>query len=203
VTDILAAYSLVANYSAIAVYVLAFVAFVVDLSARSSAKELVETAVASTGSASSQVSAGSTNRATALLERIARPADPQEHGSKWQRTGLALVVLGWLLHVGALVMRGIAAERVPWANMYEFALTGLALVVLVFLGVQLWRDLRFLGAYVTGIVSILLALATVNFYVPADVMTELADDPSEVVRGLVAWKAALAAESGQQQLVEA
>src|SRR5690606_24167528 len=55
--------------------------------------------------------------------------------------------------------------RVPWANMYEFALTGTALVVLVFLGVQLWRDLRFLGAYVTGIVGVLLGLATVNFYV--------------------------------------
>ena len=35
----------------------------------------------------------------------------------------------------------------------------------VFLLVQLWRDMRFLGAYVTGIVALLLGLATVNFYV--------------------------------------
>ena len=37
-------------------------------------------------------------------------------------------------------MRGVAAERVPWANMYEFALTGTALAVAVFLGVQLVFD---------------------------------------------------------------
>jgi hypothetical protein len=34
-------------------------------------------------------------------------------------------------------------------------------------------------------------------------MAELADDPSPVVRGLAAWKAALADESAEQQLVEA
>ena len=39
--------------------------------------------------------------------------------------------------------------------------------------------------------SINSAVVAVNFFVPADVMAELADDPSEVVRGLVAWKASL------------
>ena len=43
---------------------------------------------------------------------------------------------------------------------------GTALMVGVFLVVQLWRDLRFLGAFVTGLVALLLGLATVNFYVP-------------------------------------
>ena len=51
----------------------------------------------------------------------------------------------------------------------------------------------------------------VNFYVPADVMDALADDESETVRALVAWKAhsrpiapelALAADRGGQLLVE-
>jgi hypothetical protein len=32
----------------------------------------------------------------------------------------------------------------------------------------------------------------VNFFVPADVMQRLADDPSETVRGLVSWKGSLA-----------
>ena len=163
--DTLAAYSLVANYSAIAVYVLAFVAFVVDISARSSSREHVTVPAVKDSVSTGSTHAEAGGRGTALLERIARPADPHEHGSTWQRTGFALTIIAWLLHVAALVMRGVAAGRVPWANMYEFALTGLALVVLVFLGVQLWRDLRFLGAYVTGLVSILLALATVNFYV--------------------------------------
>jgi cytochrome c-type biogenesis protein CcsB len=39
-------------------------------------------------------------------------------------------------------------------------------MVAVFLAVQLWRDVRFLGAFVTGLVALLLGLASVNFYVP-------------------------------------
>ncbi|MAT18383.1 c-type cytochrome biogenesis protein CcsB [uncultured Schumannella sp.] len=159
--DTLAAYSLIANYSAIALYVLAFLAFVGDLSARSAA--VTAGAEEARALAREQPAERDVGARTALLERLARPAS--DRGSGWQRLGFALTVLGWLLHLAALVMRGVAAERVPWANMYEFALTGTALAVAVFLGVQLWRDVRFLGAYVTGIASILLALATVNFYV--------------------------------------
>jgi cytochrome c-type biogenesis protein CcsB len=62
-------------------------------------------------------------------------------------------------------MRGIAAERVPWANMYEFALVGTGIMVGVFLLVNIWRDVKFLGAYITGIVALLLGLATVNVYI--------------------------------------
>ena len=39
------------------------------------------------------------------------------------------------------------------------------MIVGVFVLVQLWRDLRFLGAWVTGIVVLLATLASVNFYV--------------------------------------
>lgn len=160
-TDTLAAYSLIANYSAIAVYALAFVVYVLDLSARAGSPEPV-----AVGQASRTAEAGSTSAGTKVLTRGGRPADASvQRGSRWQRTGTALTIIAALLHVAAVVMRGVAAERVPWANMYEFALTGTALVVLVFLGVLLWRDVRFLGAYVTGIVTILLALATINFYV--------------------------------------
>src|SRR4051794_7242111 len=42
-----------------------------------------------------------------------------------QRAGLAavaLTVLGYAAHLGALVTRGIAAGRAPWGNMYEFVM---------------------------------------------------------------------------------
>jgi cytochrome c-type biogenesis protein CcsB len=78
---------------------------------------------------------------------------------------MALTAVAWVLHVAADVMRGLAAGRVPWANMFEFSMTATAIVVGVFLFSQLWQDLRFLGAYITGICLILLGLATVNFYV--------------------------------------
>ena len=131
-TETLAAYSLVAIYSAIAVYVIAFVVFVLDLSRRA--------AVAQAGAA---------------------PA----LASGYQRIAVALTILAWVIHVAAVGLRAFAAGRVPWANLFEFTLTGSAIIVGIFLAAQLWRDLRFLGAYVTGVVVLLATLATVNFYV--------------------------------------
>lgn len=83
------------------------------------------------------------------------------------RVALAMTVIAWLLHLTATIVRGVAAGRVPWANMYEFALTGTLVVTTVFLLVLLFakQDLRFLGTFVTGLVLVLLGVAAVNFYV--------------------------------------
>jgi cytochrome c-type biogenesis protein CcsB len=62
-------------------------------------------------------------------------------------------------------MRGIAAARVPWANMFEFAMTGTSVMVGVFLLVNIKWDLRFLGAFMTGFVLLLLGLAATRYYV--------------------------------------
>ncbi|QEO14139.1 c-type cytochrome biogenesis protein CcsB [Agromyces intestinalis] len=83
------------------------------------------------------------------------------------RVAVAMTVLAWALHLTADVLRGVAAGRVPWANMYEFALTGTLVVTTVYLVVLLFakQDLRFLGTFVTGLVLVLLGVAAVNFYV--------------------------------------
>jgi cytochrome c-type biogenesis protein CcsB len=83
------------------------------------------------------------------------------------RVALAMTVIAWLLHLSADVLRGLAAGRVPWANMYEFALTGTLIITTVYLVVLLVakQDLRFLGTFITGLVLVLLGVATVNFYV--------------------------------------
>ncbi|MBK0422308.1 c-type cytochrome biogenesis protein CcsB [Leucobacter sp. CSA2] len=85
--------------------------------------------------------------------------------SKALRIGFSLTVLGFLLHLGATVLRGIGAERVPWANMYEFALTATCAIVLIFLLVQFFVDLRFLGTLVTGMTVLFLGVSKVNYYV--------------------------------------
>src|SRR5690606_18416154 len=61
------------------------------------------------------------------------------------RIGTVLTGLGFLFHLAATVLRGIAAERVPWANLYEFAMIGTLLIVFVYLLVNLKIDLRYLG----------------------------------------------------------
>ena len=157
-TETLVLYSVVAVYSAMAIYVLAFVLFTLDLARRSAPAPAA--AVVSTGQHSR---AGSTG----LLERLATdaPADAHPKGPRYLRAAMALTVVAWLLHVTAAVLRGAAAGRVPWANMFEFTLTATAIIVGVFLAVQFWQDLRFIGAFVTGFALIALGVASVNFYV--------------------------------------
>jgi len=164
VTENLAAYSLVAIYSAIAVYAIAFIAYVLDLSKRAATAQAVP-------AAASRVYAGvSTGSTTALADRPPVVSTGSTTGgggaSRYQRVAFALTILAWVIHVTSIVLRGVAAGRVPWANMFEFSSMGTALIVGVFLVVQVWRDVRFLGAFVTGLVALLLGLASVNFYVP-------------------------------------
>ena len=40
------------------------------------------------------------------------------------RLASAFMVIGFLLLLVAVVLRGISANRVPWGNMYEFSITG-------------------------------------------------------------------------------
>ncbi|UFS61181.1 c-type cytochrome biogenesis protein CcsB [Subtercola endophyticus] len=81
------------------------------------------------------------------------------------RLGMAFTILGFTLEVVADILRGIAAQRVPWANMYEFSMTGTVLIVGVFLVVNTRVDLRFLGTFISGLVLVLLGISTVNYYV--------------------------------------
>jgi len=137
--------SLVGVYSAMAVYTLAFLAFTWDLARRSAAKPVA-------------VMAGGGGR------EAEAPAAPSAWGP-FQRIGLTLLALGWILHLLATIGRGIAGNRVPWANMFEFGLTSTLLVVAVFLGTLFWKDMGYLGAYITGFVLLALGVVTVNFYV--------------------------------------
>ena len=164
--------SVLSLYSAMAVYALAFIAFAVDLARRSSAVDAAEAAAASSadaaasGAASAKIAAvGGTATLTRLSARIDNDATTPYTRSKSLRIGISLTVLAWLLQLAATVMRGIAAERVPWANMYEFAMTGTLIIMAVFLIVLTRVDLRFLGTFVTGLVLVLLGIATLNYYV--------------------------------------
>src|SRR5689334_5903943 len=155
-----------------AVYAIAFVMYVLDLSRRTGTAEAA--AVAQTSNAASSTSAAAGARGgTALLERVgtitSRVAESQSRSvnraTRFQRTAFALTIVAAVVHVGAIVLRGLAADRGPWANMYEFSLTGTGIIVVVFVLINLWRDVKFLGAYITGFVVLLLGLAVTNFYV--------------------------------------
>lgn len=168
-------------WTAVAIYALAFVAYAIDLGRRS---DLAIKQKDARGAVGQRVLVGAT--AAAGASSGAAAAEPgsidelraQEAAAKaeleaplsarprylWARIGTSLTVLGFLFHVGGDVLRGVAAERVPWSNMYEFALTGTMLIVAVYLGVLFKYDLRFLGTFITGLVVVLLGGTVIWFY---------------------------------------
>jgi len=172
-------------WTAIAIYALAFVAYAVDLARRGARavevqdavtreRELVSVAATGASEAASVTVSNSTSGRDANTrlrdqERASEAALGARPGDRprlmWARIGTSLTVLGFLFHVAGDVTRGIAAGRVPWSNMYEFALTGTMLIVAVYLVVLFRYDLRFLGSFITGLVVLLLGGAALAFYV--------------------------------------
>ena len=120
------------------------------------------TSAPSTPPGGSTVSRVRAEEDAAAVNLEARPAARRRY--LWARIGTSLTVLGFLFHVAADITRGIAAGRVPWSNMYEFALTGTMLIVAVYLVVLLRYDLRFLGTFITGLVTVLLGATAIWFY---------------------------------------
>lgn len=158
--------SVLSLWSAMAMYALAFIAFALDLAKRSADVTAVAEVPASAESAGAAVAASASGSPVATLARADTDAPEVEaKRSPVLRVAVALTVLGFLLHLTATITRGVAAERVPWANMYEFAMTGTLLIIAVYLVILLRVDLRFLGTFITGLVLVLLGIAAVNFYV--------------------------------------
>ncbi|MDN3479445.1 c-type cytochrome biogenesis protein CcsB [Curtobacterium sp. APC 4022] len=158
-----------------AVYVIAFISFALDMAKRAGDVGLETTrgGSASDRDDASVATVATVQGGTVVLERVQqkRAGDDVgggrgQRGSKFERVGMAMTILALVVHIGAIVLRGIAADRVPWGNMFEFSLTGTGLIIAVFLLVQFWQDLKFLGVFITGLVIILLGIATVNYYVP-------------------------------------
>jgi hypothetical protein len=75
------------------------------------------------------------------------------------RIGLSLSILGTAVLVAGAVSRGLAAERVPWGNMFEFATTGAAVAMVVYLILVRLYSVQWLGAVVTGFAVVVLGLS--------------------------------------------
>ena len=85
--------------------------------------------------------------------------------TKIERIAIILMILGAVLHAVGVVLRGIAASRVPWANMYEFSITGSLVVVTIFLFALTIKDIRLIATFVSGFALLILGSATSIFYV--------------------------------------
>jgi len=102
----------------------------------------------------------------------------------------ALTVVALVLHAGAVVTRGLSAERVPWGNMYEFAVSGSLVVTAVFVALVAWRrDLRFLGLFTVGPVLLTLGVATTLLYTESARLVPALQSPFLVIHVSVAFVA--------------
>ena len=173
-------------WGAATAYTVALIAYTLDLAriteqAGSAARLARESAASSAAPASARaaVSAGAARtggtggtgtlapRRPTATRSGGRAVEPRRR-SKARGIARSTTMLGLALQVAAIVLRGIAAGRTPWANMYEFALVGTMVAVVVLLVVLRRRDLPFLGVAVTGLTVLALALALLVFYVQAD-----------------------------------
>jgi len=130
--------STLAVYAAMASYLIALVAFSVDLSA--------------------------------LTDR-----GPKDRPRKAAGIAMATTYVGVGLHAVGVILRGIAAGRVPWANMYEFSLVFSLVAVLIFVVMQQFRDVRFLGAFLMLLTVLGLGVGTMVLYVDADGVEPILD----------------------------
>ncbi|GLY05781.1 MULTISPECIES: c-type cytochrome biogenesis protein CcsB [Actinoplanes] len=94
------------------------------------------------------------------------PAKPSK--GEWAgRVAVALNVVGLALHLGTAATRGIAAERMPWGNMYEYIVSTTLVGSAVWVGVLLRKPvLRHLGLFASLSLVVLLGAASLIAYTP-------------------------------------
>lgn len=93
------------------------------------------------------------------------PAPAPEQSDRWGRLAMALTGIAWLSNALGAIFRGIAAQRFPWGNMYEFTITTIAFIVLAYLVLAQRFRMRWLGLPVTLLATIGVGLAVEVFYV--------------------------------------
>jgi cytochrome c-type biogenesis protein CcsB len=135
-------------------------------------------ALAMLGYAAEQATSKARRTVTAARARVlvgAGPSVEEPAGtvvvSAPSRAGQAAFVLtsvGWVVHLTSIVLRGLAAHRVPWGNMYEFSSAVAFVAVTAFLGMVVrGRIERGLGAFVMLPVVLYLGLASSLLYTAA------------------------------------
>ena len=176
-------------YSAMAVYTLAFFAYIAEwlFGSRSRVGRTAAALTTEAKGAKGKAPAVTVNKAggTAVLERpkvVVRasagardvPDGPGAHGGDEQgdlygRIAISLTVLAFLIHLGGVVARAASVERAPWGNMYEFNITFSTVAVGVYLTLlALKKNIRWLGLFLITTVLLDLGIAVTVLYTASD-----------------------------------
>ncbi len=96
----------------------------------------------------------------------AKPASRWPSGF-WLRLAFALTCVGLAVHMSAIFLRGIAEDRVPWGNMYEFIAAFTCMAVLVFVAASIRYSAYYLGVFVLLPIVLGLGIDLTVLYTPA------------------------------------
>ncbi|MET8817018.1 cytochrome c biogenesis protein, partial [Streptomyces rochei] len=176
-------------YSAMAVYTLAFFAYIAEWLFGSRSK-VGRTAAALTADAATKAAFGpavTVKKADtrAVLERpevVVRaatgsrdvPDGPGAHGGTekgdlFGRIAISLTVLAFAIETGGVLTRALSVKRAPWGNMYEFNITLTTTAVGVYLVLlALKKNVRWLGLPLITTVLLDLGLAVTVLYTASD-----------------------------------
>ncbi len=92
---------------------------------------------------------------------------PRDPAAAVGRAAIVLTGAGWIAHLGAIVTRGLAAQRLPWGNMYEFTVMLTFAAVTAYLVLLARHRARYLGLFVMVPVTLGLGLAVTVLYAAA------------------------------------
>jgi cytochrome c-type biogenesis protein CcsB len=151
----LATYSDWTYFAAVAIYVLAATLYLVEQAAQRAPAEVPALVGATQPDADSPQ--------PAERDDAAEPARAERFG----RMAVSLTVLGALVHLVSLVLRGMSAGRVPWGNMYEFGSLLCLGAVVTWLVLLRKFPVRHLGGYVLVPIALLMFLGGTVLYTSA------------------------------------
>jgi cytochrome c-type biogenesis protein CcsB len=99
---------------------------------------------------------------------VAQAPAEDTRGRRWGVLAMGLTVLGALVHAGILVARGLATDRLPWGNMYEFSTAVVLVAVVAYVAFALRAPaLRHIGLFVLAPVVLSLVLIGLFLYAEA------------------------------------
>jgi len=179
-------FEVLSNQAVAACAVVYFLALLAHL-----AQWAVERKVPVTAAARETVTVGGSGGADGAPE--AAPQGPsydehEERADRFGRTGVALTVVAVLVHLVAVVSRGLAADpvRVPWGNMYEFTLTGTFVVAAGYLLLYRKLSLSWLAPIVTGFVLVTLMADVLLLYSPVTPLRDALQSPWLIIHVVAA-----------------
>ena len=103
-----------------------------------------------------------------LTKRAGGAKKTDKFANRLEVIGLALMTLGVIANGIGVLTRGIAANRVPWANMYEFSITGAFIASSIYMLSLLFKDVKFIATFVSGFVVLIIGSANTLFYVQVE-----------------------------------